>query len=147
MASEPLLTIFSFYRQTAKPTHTRAWALLFMNHDFQNFQLSNQLNTILQGCRLFQQYLVHQFCRVESEHLQNVQQSQVALRAADYKSSCKQLRDLENTKNEVDAVQTGRLFVLQSVCVGGDQYMRLRYQFLTRSVIQNFFLAITCNLQ
>lgn len=40
-----------------------------MLYAYQLFQPPNQFSTILRGRRLFQPHIVHQFCKVESEHL------------------------------------------------------------------------------
>lgn len=47
----------------------------------------------------------------------------MALRAADYTCLTEQSRDPGNTEDETDDVRAGRMFILPSGYVSGDQYM------------------------
>lgn len=91
-----------------------------MYYAYELFQRANRLNSSLWGGRLFEQYVVDQFCKVEFERLHYLRRNHVSLRAVDYTSLCEQLEDLGNTENVVDAVRAGCLFVLLSKYVGGD---------------------------
>lgn len=83
-----------------------------------------QFSTFHRCCRLFQQYLVDQFCKVECETLSFLRQIQQKLRVADYTSLCEQLEDLESIENDAEVVRLGRLFILLLKHLGGDRYMR-----------------------
>lgn len=69
----------------------RMFPLMF--YAYQLFQSSNQFNTIFQGGRLFQSYVVDQLRKVGAERLEYLHHNRVALRAADYTSLRKQLED------------------------------------------------------
>lgn len=89
------------YSSSPSRLHSTRMALL-MIYAYQLFQRPNQFNTILQGGRLFQQFVVDQFQKVESESLEYLRHNQVSLRGADYFLLCEQLGDSGSTENEVD---------------------------------------------
>lgn len=122
--------------------------LLYAFHHFQRF---NGFNKILRGGCLSQQHDVDQFYQVKSERLQYLHQSQVFIRAADDKSICEQQEDPGSAENEVDAVRAGRFFILLTIYVGCDRYMRHSMYIIT--CISNnvrypdILLTTTCNSQ
>lgn len=75
---------------SASRRQTRRMAML-MFYAYEIFQRPNQSNTILRGGRSFQQYIVDQFCKVNSERLEYLRHNQVPFRSTDYKSLCEQL--------------------------------------------------------
>lgn len=123
----------------------------FMFFAYHLFQRPNQFNTILCRGRLFQQYVVYQLCKVDSESLEYLHHNQISLRAADGTSLCEQPGDPGTTKNEVDAERSGRLFNLPSTCVRYDQYMRQNMHDITsisnKAGYPDTFLTMTCNPQ
>ncbi|CDF33021.1 unnamed protein product [Chondrus crispus] len=99
--------------------------------------------------RLFQQYLVDQFCKVEAEWLSYLRHNQTQLGAADYTSLRDSLGDSRRAEDEADAVRAGRLFILPSTYIGGDRYMRQQMHDIIAISNQighpDIVLTMTCN--
>lgn len=116
---------------------------------YQLFQRCNSFNTLLRGGRLFQKYLVDQYCKVEAKRLKFIRRNQETLRAADYTTIQEALADAGNQENELEFDRAGRSFVLPLSYIGGDRYMRQNmYDIIAISNKvghPNFFRTITCN--
>ncbi|CDF36188.1 ATP dependant DNA helicase PIF1 [Chondrus crispus] len=113
------------------------------------FERAGEFIMILHAARLFQQYLVDQFCKVEAERLSNLRQNQTKLRGADYISLRDSLGDSGRAEDEADAVRAGRLFILPSTHIGCDSYMRQQMHGIIAISNQighpDIFLTMTCN--
>ncbi|CDF36122.1 unnamed protein product [Chondrus crispus] len=120
-----------------------------MYYGWHLFERSGEFSTILHAARLFQQYLVDQFCKVEAERLSYLRHNQTQLRAADYTSLRDSLGDSRRAEDEADAVHAGRLFILPSTYIGGDRYMRQQMHDIIAISNQighpDIFLTMTCN--
>lgn len=57
---------------------------LVMFYTYRGFQGPTKLNNIRRGGHLFHQYLVGQYCKIESKRLQYIRKNQTELRAARY---------------------------------------------------------------
>ncbi|CDF40383.1 ATP dependant DNA helcase [Chondrus crispus] len=99
--------------------------------------------------RLFQLYLVDQFCKVAAERLSYLRHNQTQLGAADYTSLRDSLGDSGRAEDEADAVRAGRLFILLSTYIGGDRYMRQQMHDIIAISNQighpDIFLTMTCS--
>ncbi|CDF37017.1 ATP dependant DNA helicase [Chondrus crispus] len=120
-----------------------------MYYGWNLFERSGEFSTILHAARLFQQYLVDQFCKVEAKWLSYLRHNQTQLRAADYTSLRDSLGDSGRAEDEADAVRAGRLFILPSTYIGGDRYMRQQMHDIIAISNQighpDIFLTMTCN--
>ncbi|CDF41005.1 unnamed protein product, partial [Chondrus crispus] len=120
-----------------------------MYYGWHLFERAGDFSTILHAARLFQQYLVDQFCKVEAERLSYLRHNQTQLRAADYTSLRDSLGDSRRAEDEADAVRAGRLFILPSTYIGGDRYMRQQMHDIIAISNQighpDIFLTMTCN--
>ncbi|CDF33589.1 Putativ ATP dependant DNA helicase [Chondrus crispus] len=120
-----------------------------MYYGWHLFERAGEFSTILHAARLFQQYLVDQFCKVEAERLSYLRHNQTQLRAADYTSLRDSLGDSSRAEDEADAVRAGRLFILPSTYIGGDRYMRQQMHDIIAISNQlghpDIFLTMTCN--
>ncbi|CDF37706.1 ATP dependant DNA helicase PIF1 [Chondrus crispus] len=113
------------------------------------FERAGEFIMILHAARLFQQYLVDQFCKVEAERLSYLRHNQTKLRAADYTSLRDSLGDSGRAEDEADAVRAGRLFILPFTHIGCDSYMRQQMHGIIAISNQighpDIFLTMTCN--
>ncbi|CDF40018.1 unnamed protein product [Chondrus crispus] len=75
-----------------------------MYYGWHLFERAGEFSTILHAARLFQQYLVDQFCKVEAERLSYLRHNQTQLRAADYTSLRDSPGDSGRAEDEADAV-------------------------------------------
>ena len=120
-----------------------------MYYGWHLFERAGAFSTILHAARLFQQYLVDQFCKVEAERLSYLRHNQTQLRAADYTALRDSLGDSGRAEDEADAVRAGRLFILPSTYIGGDRYMRQQMHDIIATSNQighpDIFLTMTCN--
>ena len=76
------------------------------------------MSVLLRAKRLFQQYLVDAYCKIETEQLQCLRHEQTALRADCYQD----LRDAI-LDGEGDPSNVGRRIVLPSTFTGGPHYI------------------------
>lgn len=127
--------------------HTKVTPLMF--YSWQLFQRPSEFSTILHASRLFQQYLVDQYYKVECERMSYLRANQTNLRASDYTSLRDSLGDSGRGEDEADAVRAGRLFILPSTHIGGDRYMRQQMHDIIAISNQvghpDIFLTMTCN--
>lgn len=104
---------------------------------------------ILLGCRLFQEFIVDQWCKVEAHRLSWIRQNQEKLRADVYQGLMDHLRDDAVVIN--DPSNLGRLVVLPSSFSGGPRFMQKCYQD-SMAIVRKFgkpdlFITMTCNPQ
>lgn len=85
-------------------------------------QRPGQYNTILQGDRRFQRYVVNQYYKVEFELLTYLRRTKQNIRVLGYTALCGLPRGSGNTKDETVTVQAGLLFIIPSTY--HDLYMR-----------------------
>ncbi|CDF40520.1 ATP dependant DNA helicase [Chondrus crispus] len=113
------------------------------------FQRPSEFSTILHARRLFQQYLVDHYCKIEAERLSYLRHNQQALRPSDYTSLRESLGDSGSGEDEADAVRAGRLFILPSTQIEGDRYMRQQMHDIiaisSKVGHPDIFLTVTCN--
>ena len=81
------------------------------------------VSVLLCAKRLFQQYLVDAYCKIETERLQFLRREQASLRADCYQD----LRDAI-LDGDGDPSNVGRRIVLPSTFTGGPRYMHERQQ-------------------
>ena len=81
-----------------------------MNHD-------NELNHLLRGGRLFQQYVVDMAAKIESDRLNYIRMNQASLRSTTYRGLTDALNDNDDLEN------VGKRIILSSTFVGGPRYM------------------------
>ena len=83
---------------------------------------THDLNNVLhQGRKLFQQYMVDQYCKVESQRLSYLQWNQDTLRADLYQG-------VQDSLASGDVEQSGRVVILPSSFPGSDRFMQDYYQ-------------------
>ena len=101
-------------------------------------------NYLLQGARLFQQYLVDAYCKIETERLQFLRREQQTLRADNYMS----LRD-SLLSGDGDPRQVGQRVVLPATYTGGPKYMHEKQRhamaYVRRMGRADLFITMTCN--
>lgn len=88
------------------------------------FVCEKKYSTLLKGGRLFQKYLVDQYCKIEAERLMFFRLYQQKLRAYDFSHLRELFGDFGNLGDEAEVVRNGGIFILLSTYVGGDRYMR-----------------------
>ncbi|TKR60779.1 hypothetical protein L596_027974 [Steinernema carpocapsae] len=97
-----------------------SYPLFFANGGFERRDFS----PILHGGRLFQQFLVDGFVKVEQERLEWQRQNQDTLRADSYLG----LHDYLDRQSELQGVPRGKTVILASSFNGGDRYFTQAYQ-------------------
>ena len=88
-----------------------------------HIMVKRNVSVLLRATRLFQQYLVDAYCKIETERLQFLRREQTALRADCYQD----LRDAI-LDGDGDPSNVGRRIVLPSTFTGGPRYMHERQQ-------------------
>ena len=88
-----------------------------------HIMIRQNVSVLLRAKRLFQQYLVDAYCKIETERLQFLRREQTALRADCY-------QDLRDTilERDGDPNNVGRRIILPSTFTGGPRYMHERQQ-------------------
>ena len=81
------------------------------------------VSVLLQAKRLFQQYLVDAYCKIETERFQFLKREQIALRADCYQDLWDAILDGDGDPNNV-----GRNIILPSTFTGGPRYMHEHQQ-------------------
>ncbi|TKR59316.1 hypothetical protein L596_029006 [Steinernema carpocapsae] len=104
-----------------------------------------EFSPILHGGRLFQQFLVDGFVKVEQERLEWQRQNQDTLRADSYLG----LHDYLDRQSELQGVPRGKTVILASSFNGGDRYFTQAYQD-AMAIVREFgtpdlFVTFTCN--
>ena len=88
-----------------------------------HIMVRENVSVLLRAKRLFQQYLVDAYCKIETERLQFLRREQTALRADCYQD----LRDAI-LEGDGDPNSVGRRIILPSTFTGGPRYMHERQQ-------------------
>ena len=88
-----------------------------------HIMVRQNVSVLLRAKRLFQQFLVDAYCKIETERLQFLRREQTALRADCYQD----LRDAI-LDSDGDPRNVGRRVILPSTFTGGPQYMHERKQ-------------------
>jgi hypothetical protein len=101
-------------------------------------------NPILHGKRLFQQFAVDTYIKIESSRLDFIRKNQDKLRADLYKGLVDSLHEGENRADKI-----GKRTVLSTSFIGGPRDMRHRYMD-AMALVRKFgkpdiFLTMTCN--
>lgn len=98
-----------------------------------------------QAKKLFQQYLVDTYVRIESDRLDYVRQNQSKLRVEHYKG----LQDFVVNKSRLSNSTTGKVVILPSTFQGSPRNLAQRYQDAMAMVRKegkpDIFLTFTCN--
>jgi len=100
------------------------------------------VSVLLRAKRLFQQFLVDAYCKIETECLQFLRHEQKALRADRY-------HDLRDAIVDGDPSNEGRRIILLSTFTGGPRYMHERQQnamiYVRKYGHPDLFITMTCN--
>ena len=88
-----------------------------------HIMIRQNVSVLLRAKRLFQQYLVDAYCKIETERLQFLRREQTTLRADCYQDLRDAILDQDGDPNNV-----GRRIILPSTFTGGPRYMRERQQ-------------------
>lgn len=83
------------------------------------FQIRDEFTSVLSGFRLFHDYLVDHFCKIEAEKLSFLFRNQHTVRAEKYAALRDLLGDPGGPNGKSEAVRSGKLVVLPSTCIGG----------------------------
>ena len=102
------------------------------------------VSVLLRAKRLFQQFLVDAYCKIETERLQFLRHEQKTLRADCYQD----LRDAI-IDGDGDPSNVGRRIILPSTFTGGPRYMHERQQdamtYVRKYGHPDLFITMTCN--
>ena len=104
-------------------------------------------NPFLLGRRLFQQYIVDGYVKIEKDRITYLKDHQKEIKADTYQG----LHDyLQNSANDING-QIGKTIILPSTFIGSPRYMQQCYQD-AMAIINNkgkpdIFLTMTCNLK
>lgn len=88
------------------------------------FQRESDLNTILQSGRLFHQYLVDNYFKVESEQISYIRKKQQKRHTSDFSTLLKLLGCSCNMQDEDDFLRGVRVLIIPSTYPGCNRYMR-----------------------
>ena len=88
-----------------------------------HIMIRQNVSVLLRAKRLFQQYLVDAYCKIETERLQFLRREQTALRADCYQDLQDAILDQDGDPNNV-----GCRIILPSTFTGGPRYMHERQQ-------------------
>ena len=88
-----------------------------------HIMIRQNVSVLLRAKRLFQQYLVDAYCKIETERLQFLRREQTTLRADCYQDLRDAILDRDGDPNNV-----GRRIILPSTFTGGPRYMHERQQ-------------------
>lgn len=104
-----------------------------------------QFNPLHHAGKLYQQYLVHAYCRVEAQNLSFIRYNQKSLRVERYQALMDYLVDAAQGRN----MRPGNLVILPATFTGGPRYMREKY-LDAMTIVKRFgrpvyFITFTCN--
>ncbi|XP_058799201.1 uncharacterized protein LOC131668782 [Phymastichus coffea] len=105
----------------------------------------DEFNAIIMGRRLFQQWIVDSYVKVEKDRIQWCKDHQKEIKADTYQG----LHDyLQNSTNDIDG-QVGKTIILPSTFLGSPRHMQQSYQdamaLVARTGKPDIFLTMTCN--
>ncbi|ONM53414.1 hypothetical protein ZEAMMB73_Zm00001d019617 [Zea mays] len=127
---------------TERPSHL---CMSVRDYYCYRFQIRPSIfNPILHGKRLFQQFAVDTYIKIESSRLDFIRKNQDRLRADLYKGLVDSLHEGENRADKI-----GKRTVLSTSFIGGPRDMRRRYMD-AMALVRKFwkpdiFLTMTCN--
>lgn len=106
---------------------------------------ANCENSIFKTSKLFQQYIVDAYVKMERSRLDYLQKNQESLRAQSYRGLMDHLESVGLEENR----QIGSLYILPSSFIGGERYMRQCYQD-AMAIVRSFgrpdlFITFTAN--
>ena len=106
----------------------------------------NTFNTLHRMGRLFQQYIVDMYVKIEGQRLTFLRHNQRTLRAELYQG----LADaVSSSDGNIDGTQIGKKVILPSSFTGGARYQHQLYQDAMAIVHHfgkpDFFITFTCN--
>ena len=106
---------------------------------------ADEFNPILLGRRLFQQWIVDSYVKIEKDRIQFCKDHQKELRADSYQG----LHDyIQNSANDMNG-QVGKTIILPSTFIGAPRYMQQCYQDSMAIVNDkgkpDIFFTMTCN--
>ncbi|GFS58435.1 hypothetical protein TNCV_2475491 [Trichonephila clavipes] len=112
---------------------------------YRMMQRINEFSTLLRCPRLFRQYIVDMYSKVENERLRFLRLNQTKLRAEDYGVLLQAVRNGNNVTSE----NLAKLVVLPSSFTGGSRYMHEYAQdgitYARHRGTPDFFITFTCN--
>ena len=105
----------------------------------------NEFNPFILGRRLFQQYIVDAYVKIEKDRIQYCKSHQKEIKADTYQG----LHDyMQNSANDINR-QVGKTIILPSTFIGSPRHMQQCYQdamaIINRKGKPNIFLTMTCN--
>ena len=105
----------------------------------------NEFNPFILGQRLYQQWLVDSYIKVERDRIGFIINKQKELRADTYKGFNDYMR---NAANDING-HVGKKIILPSSFIGSPRYMQQNYQdamtIVSKSGKPDLFLTMTCN--
>nr|XP_028952599.1 uncharacterized protein LOC103405083 [Malus domestica] len=113
---------------------------------YQIQERESQLDTLLKGGRLFQQFLVDAYATLEEDRLDYIRKNQKSLRSEVYKGIYDAV-----SKGDHDADNIGKRVILPSSYTGSPRYMLNNYQDAMAICRQfgylDLFITFTCNIK
>jgi hypothetical protein len=129
------------------PEHARGARQTVTCLQFYAYRLAMRqtFSAIFYGSKLFQQYVVDSYLKVESNNLNYIRQNQTQLRVDSYQG----LMDHINTRAENENKEPGKMVILPSSFKGSPRSMQQHYQD-AMSIVRKYgkpdlFLTFTCN--
>ncbi|KAL7290846.1 hypothetical protein TKK_0015580 [Trichogramma kaykai] len=108
---------------------------------------NNVFNPYIHGRRLFQQFLVDSYVKIEKDRIEYCKSHQLELRIASYKG----LMDHLNKRSNNDNLRIGKVVILPSTFIGSPRYMLECYHDSMAIVRKmgkfDLFITMTCNPQ
>ena len=128
------------YRKDGKSRVSRA---AYIKH---KIAIRDEFNPLIRGRRLFQQYLVDSYVKIEKDRIEYCKSHQAQLRVASYKG----VRDyLEKKTNNNENARVGKIQILPSTFIGSPRYMLQCYHdAMTQTQKKgkpDLFITMTCN--
>ncbi|XP_063981074.1 uncharacterized protein LOC135164547 [Diachasmimorpha longicaudata] len=107
----------------------------------------DEVNYVVKGRRLFQQWIVDSYVKIERDRMNYFRRKQSELRVDSYQGLIEHLQNLANDTN----TRIGKIFILPSTFVGSPRYMKQTYQDAITIVREygkpDLFITMTCNLK
>ncbi|CAG9815944.1 unnamed protein product [Phaedon cochleariae] len=145
------VTLRQFYKhrlmiRSKRPTNSNIIddnGIVDTNHETYNAQ--NGFIALHHAGKLFQQYCVDAWVRVEANDLWYYRQNQKQLRSSSYKTVKKMLQDRARKENK----RVGKIVILPSTFIGGERNLQRRYldamTMVARHGKPDLFITFTCN--
>ena len=123
----------------------RGKKMSIMNYYAYQLMVRNDINYLLCGGRLTQQYIVDQYCKMETSRLNYIYHNQTQLRAISYEN----FRDQILSNDNGDANNIGQRVVMPATFNGGPRYMHEKQADAMEKVRRfgkpSLFITITTN--